>query len=84
MLSVGLDTSAFQLQDLGGDPRLKHIQPALRPFDKLRAGRLRTNGSMVLYDLLCTVFPRSARRNRTPTKIKRRGSRACREAAEGK
>jgi hypothetical protein len=39
--------------------------PALRPFDKLRAGWLRTNGSMVLVDRLCAVFPRVVRKNRT-------------------
>jgi hypothetical protein len=32
---------------------------------------------MVRYDYLCAVFPRSARKNRTPTKIKYR-------SAEGK
>jgi hypothetical protein len=34
-------------------------------------------GSMVLYDHLCSVFPRGARGNRTPTKRKYR-------SAEGK
>ena len=43
---------------------------ALRPAQ----GSLRTNGSMVRYNHLCAVFPRSARKNRTPTEIKYRGS----------
>jgi hypothetical protein len=34
-------------------------------------------GSMVLYDYLCSVFPRYARKNRTPTEIRYR-------SAEGK
>jgi hypothetical protein len=34
-------------------------------------------GSMVLLDLLCVIFPRSARKNHTPTKRKYR-------SAEGK
>jgi hypothetical protein len=34
-------------------------------------------GSMVLYDHLCSVFPRGARKNRTPTEIRYR-------SAEGK
>jgi hypothetical protein len=56
--------------ELRGDPRLKHILPAVI--------------ALALYDLLCTVFPREERKNRTPPKMKRRGSRACRGAAEGK
>jgi hypothetical protein len=42
--------------------------PALRPFDKLRAGKLRTNGSKVLSIL--SVFPFSlAERKRKYKKI---------------
>jgi len=45
-------------------------------------------GSMERHDHLCAVFPRSARKNRTPTEIKYSGSRAGvpsgPRAAEGK
>jgi hypothetical protein len=45
-----------QLHELRGDPRLKHSPPAVI--------------ALVLFDHLCSVYPRFARINRTPTKIK--------------
>src|SRR5215213_9585941 len=45
---------------------------ALGPEGTPAQGSLRTNGSMVRYDHRCAVFPRSARKNRTPTEIEYR------------
>src|SRR5215213_1026636 len=45
---------------------------ALGPEGTPAQGSLRTNGSMVCDDHMCAVFPRGARKNRTPTEMKYR------------